>query len=380
MKKVGIVVVVLLLLSCIPILISCGETPTTPTEKPVAPTATATSTPESKPIIIKYSYSTPPTGWTAVRLHVPLGDMIEEATNGRVHIDHYPSESLHPHAQAYDSAVGGVADITWASVSYMRNTFPLNQAVYLPFVNLPEGNFEGEILGEGEINSVIYQDLYETVPEVREEWDAVTVLFVHKSSAFYPFTVDKPVSTLEDLKGLKMIASPGNATEMFKALGATPINLAVGDWYSAIERGIADGVNFAWAGMDSYNLFEVTSYWIDLGTTAAAWGVIINSEKWNSLPADIQQAIMTVGGIPGARFGGVSAWPADEKQVILDKVLAEGQTCERVELKPGEREKMIQAGGQPIWDKWVNDNEAKGIPAQKVLDEQLRLNEKYRIP
>jgi len=37
-----------------------------------------------------------------------------------------------------------------------------------------------------------------------------------------------------------------------------------------------------------------------------------------------------------------------------------------------------EIGGKPIWDQWIADMEAKGLPGQKAFDETLRLIEKYK--
>ena len=55
-----------------------------------------------------------------------------------------------------------------------------------------------------------------------------------------------------------------------------------------------------------------------------------------------------------------------------------GQKLEKVSLDPGELERWKGIGGKPVWDKWVADMEAKGLPGQKVLDEAFRLIEKYK--
>ena len=42
-----------------------------------------------------------------------------------------------------------------------------------------------------------------------------------------------------------------------------------------------------------------------------------------------------------------------------------------------EIERWAEVAGKPIWDKWVQDMEAKGLPGQKVFDETLRLMQEY---
>ena len=52
-------------------------------------------------------------------------------------------------------------------------------------------------------------------------------------------------------------------------------------------------------------------------------------------------------------------------------------SMEKVTLAPGEVERWKKVAGQPLWDAWVKDMTAKDLPAQKVLDETVRMVKKY---
>ena len=110
----------------------------------------------------------------------------------------------------------------------------------------------------------------------------------------------------------------------------------------------------------------------------ATFAMIMNKEKWESLPPDIQAAIMSVSGAEGAAFGGQTAWAPEVGKEVQAKIAKEGQKLERVALDPGELERWKEIGGKPLWDKWVTDMEAKGLPGQKILDGTLKLAEKYK--
>lgn len=105
---------------------------------------------------------------------------------------------------------------------------------------------------------------------------------------------------------------------------------------------------------------------------------LMNENKWNSLPPDIQKAIASVSSVYGAQFGGREAFGFAVPKMTLDRIKKEGKTFEKVSLDPGEYEKLIEQGGKPIWKMWVKDMEAKGLPGQKVLDEALLLIKKYK--
>ena len=50
----------------------------------------------------------------------------------------------------------------------------------------------------------------------------------------------------------------------------------------------------------------------------------------------------------------------------------------RLRVDPGEVEEWMEIGAKPVWEDWVAEMQAKGLPGQKVLDEALRLMEKYK--
>jgi hypothetical protein len=63
-----------------------------------------------------------------------------------------------------------------------------------------------------------------------------------------------------------------------------------------------------------------------------------------------------------------------ESKVGMKISLDRGQ--EIIDLSPAELAKW-KATGKPAWDKWVKDMKAKGLPGQEVLDEAVKLVNKY---
>ena len=97
--------------------------------------------------------------------------------------------------------------------------------------------------------------------------------------------------TTPDLRGLTMRVVP-IYVPLIKALGATGVNTAGGEVYTALERGTVDG--FWWGGREirTWGWHEVTKY---------IWGppfwvvdvyVVMNKEKWESLDPS-QKAVLT---------------------------------------------------------------------------------------
>ncbi len=308
----------------------------------------------------------------------PYAKKLEEVTEGRVKVTMYPAQTLCKMPETLTATQTGLADIAWVIMGAFPGRFPLSSVMSLPFVNLDAGTVDGRTLTLGGINSHIYYELYEKYPEMQAEWGDWKVLFVWSSGPLDIFTVDKPVRNQADLKGLKIRALAGGETDMYKLLGASPLFIGTPDIYGSLEKGVLEAISQGWGPITAYRLYEHLRYTTEVGTTNSLFGLIMNKEKWNSLAPDIQEAIMSVSAMSGAEFAGEAEWGVANMNAHKAKVKETGYVIEEVSLDPGERERWEEIAGKPLWDKWVADTEAKGLPGQKVLDEAFRLIEKYK--
>ena len=103
-------------------------------------------------------------------------------------------------------------------------------------------------------------------------------------------SASKPVKTLEDLKGLKIRAT-GAIADVVKALGASPIPLEMPDVYESLRRQVIDGTMVDLSALKQWKFAEVEKYvtanW-QLGTGYNFY-FVMNKNKWDSLPPDVQK-------------------------------------------------------------------------------------------
>ncbi len=333
--------------------------------KPAPPTPTPAPAPTPAPvpgkvIELEFAHHVPPQS----SLHVSFTAFAEEInkrSNGRVKITVYPTEALFKHKDTLDSVVGGLADISYFTHATVAARFPLSNVVDLPF--LP-------ISGVTACRNV-QTKLYEEFPEIRDEHAMVKPLWWFTPSDAILHLKSKPVRALEDLKGMK-IRVGGTLIPTVEALGATGVYMAPPDLYPAMEKGVVDGTALGWAVLASCRCDELARYHTDVNFGYYGGGVIMNLETWNSLPPDIQNI-----------FNEVIPWAADlrdkldleEGEKVRAKCVEEyGDTVDMLSPEEIERwkEKLM-----PIWEEYVANAEAKGLPGRKVLDETLRLGELY---
>lgn len=232
-------------------------------------------------ITLKYS-DLFPAQYPFGKLTQEYAEAIKKATDGRVQIDVFPSGTLTPPAQCYEGVIQGLSDICQAVLAYTPGRFPFMGAVDLPGYPV-----------NGQITTQIANRLY---AEFRPaEFDAVQVLYFHTHPPGHILTVDKPVKSLADLKGLR-IRSTGLSAEIITALGAAPVSMPITQAYDPLRRKVVDGTDGSLNTLRYYRFAEVTNYSTlsNVVGYVSTFVIAMNKQKWDSLPGDVQKAFQAV--------------------------------------------------------------------------------------
>jgi TRAP-type C4-dicarboxylate transport system substrate-binding protein len=113
------------------------------------------------------------------------------------------------------------------------------------------------------------------------------------SEVMFQLYLTKKVATPADLKGLR-IRSSAMYIDFLKALGATPIVTKPGDIYQSLERGVVDGYCWPLFTIRPWGWQEVTKYVVGPGFYKVCHPLLVNLDKWNQLPPEIQKALIEV--------------------------------------------------------------------------------------
>ena len=307
-----------------------------------------------------------PTSWGAVHALQPWVKKVEEATKGRVKIEIYPSQTLVRGLDMWKAVKSGVVDMGWCFHGYWPEMTPLADVMTLP--GLP--------FATAEKGSEVLWKLYEKFPELQREFSELQPLMLWTSNPYFLVTAKKQVKTLEDLKGLKLRVTGGPPTDQVKALGAVPTLIPMPDNYLALDKGVIDGMAAPWEAIHGFRLYEVVKYYTMVPLSAVYFSLCMNKQKWQSLPADVQGAIMSVSGQEGSKFWGRNFFDTAE-QGVLERVKAGNYEMNRYVLPPEEIARWNKIAGQPIWDEWVKKMEGKGhANARQILDAAVDLLKK----
>ena len=94
-----------------------------------------------------------------------------------------------------------------------------------------------------------------------------------------------------DLTGLKLRITPVYR-DFFQALGATVVQTAPGEVYTALERGVVDGYGWPINGIFDLNWHERTRYRVDPGFYNAEVSLIMNLDRWKALNPRQRELLM----------------------------------------------------------------------------------------
>jgi TRAP-type C4-dicarboxylate transport system substrate-binding protein len=127
------------------------------------------------------------------------------------------------------------------------------------------------------------------VPVANRELERLGIKLV----ATYPFSGQmlfcrKPISSLADIKGLKVRTNGPSAADLVKALGGQPVSLAFGEVYTALERGTVDcGITGSGSG-NGVKWPEVSTHLYTLALSWSTAGYYVNLAWWNKLEPAIR--------------------------------------------------------------------------------------------
>jgi len=137
----------------------------------------------------------------------------------------------------------------------------------------------------------LYHCMADVIPQFGKEMEGLKVLAVQGGTLPGIVTRDRPIRRLEDIRGLR-IRAPTELLAVLKDLGADPVNMPMGDVYSAMAKGVIDGVVASAETFKALHFGEVARHYAMLDVPRGAYPArAMNIARWNSLSPS-QQALL----------------------------------------------------------------------------------------
>ncbi|QDC10240.1 hypothetical protein FHY55_13720 [Oceanicola sp. D3] len=207
---------------------------------------------------------------------------IAEQTDGRLEITPYWGRSLITSREGVDELAAGVADMAYIAPIYARSGYDMNRLV--------PGMFYGYTEPKDVLD--VYMKLWGEYPVFAEELEGMKVLGYNVGTPMHMLLREKPVESLDDLKGLRIRAAVDFIGPL-AAHGAEGVTMPMTETYPALEKGVVDGVIAPYEALKSLSFAEVVGYYSELPHSRGAYPSRgINTAAWDKLPDDIQQVLM----------------------------------------------------------------------------------------
>ncbi|MBC2667568.1 TRAP transporter substrate-binding protein DctP [Novosphingobium piscinae] len=203
---------------------------------------------------------------------------VERASGGRIRIKPYWSGALLSSDMSMMEIRHGLADIGLITPIYTRGGAHMLRA--------QSGFYGGIRTIEDQV--AVYDCLDQRFPAFGDELKGLHVLAAQGGNFPGVLTRNRPVHSLADLKGLRLRAQ-SDAIDVLRALGADPVNMPMGEVYSALAKGVIDGVVAPADTIKSLHFAEVAHHFTSLRFSRGAYPArAMSDQAWRRLPPDLQ--------------------------------------------------------------------------------------------
>lgn len=309
---------------------------------------------------LKYVDWSPPTAGIS-KINQKMLDMMMEKSGGRIKITAYFGESLLKMAEVFKGVQQGLADLSYWTVGAPGGPEKLAQIMRLPVLGIPSM----------EVGTEIVRRLFETSPEIAQEYKGIQVLGLRMMPFSQFHSVKKPVKTPSDMKGMKVITT-GLWADYMKLNGAAPVAVGVGDWYLSLERGLAEAQITHFPAAYIFKTLDIFKYHTLINGSGVPSCIFVNNNTWNSLPPELQKVVKEAAEWQAKE---IVRFDHEEEERAMEYARKRGNSF----YSPTADEmKEWQQSFKLLHEQFVSTLEKEGLPARKTYERLMELVSKYR--
>jgi TRAP-type transport system periplasmic protein len=308
-------------------------------------------------ITLKYANFPPATTFPCVQME-RWAKEIEKRTSGKVKVQTFPGGTLLPAKNIFDGVISGMADIGNFAMSYQPGRFPISEAVDLPVA-----------FSNAKVSSLVLYDLIEKYNA--KEFEKVKILTLFTCPPANLMT-SKPVKSLKDLKGME-IRVAGTSVDVLKNMGGSPVAMPQSDTPEALQKGVVKGSFSSMEVLKDFNYAAYTPYVTIMNLQVVSFAVVMNKEKWNSMPNDVKKIFDDLRREQALWTG---TYVDDHVKEALEWSKQKYKDFQVFEL-PKADTAQIPTMMKPIIDAYVKKVTAAGLPGDQIVKDVYALKAKY---
>jgi tripartite ATP-independent transporter DctP family solute receptor len=278
-----------------------------------------------------------PLGYPTVEAVVRMGKKLEQATNGRISVQMFPSMQLGGEKEMIEQAQVGALQMARISVGPMGPLVPELNVFNLPFMFRDNAHMEKVI--DGEIGADLLKKLsdHPTAGLIGLCWMNAGTRNVYNNK--------KPIKQVDDLKGLK-IRMMGNPVfvDTMNSLGGNGVAMGYDQLINALQTGVVDGAENNYPSYATGQHYRYAKYYSLTGHLMIPEILVFSKRSWQGLSKDDQALIMKVS--KEAQQEQRKLWYEMEEKSLAQMKQA------GVEITEVANKKQFQDAVKPVWDKY----------------------------
>ena len=304
---------------------------------------------QAKPVVWNLPTVAAPSYFHTVNYNA-LAARVKEKSGGRMEIRVHPASSLYPSAELIPAVLDGRTELGTVLASYLTDVLLEIGPLELPFMT---GSVE-----EHKKAALQLRPFYTE----RFARQGLKLLSIHAWPSQQIFST-VPIRSVADWKGKKIRVYGADSANITRILGGSPVNIAFGEVYSALEKKTVDGAMTSATNAEPMKFFEVAKYldyWY-LAGAAMEW-LVANQKAWDALPKDLQHIVLDA----------MKETNLEEKE-WQDAIAADERARKRLpELgmtvvdPPREEIEKARRIAQGAWDIWLQRTGADGKRALEL--------------
>jgi len=245
---------------------------------------------------LKVSHYLPPSHTIQKEL-TRWADELAEKSGGRLKLTVFPAGQMGPLPRQFDLARTGVADISFFLHGALPGRFPITEVAQLPYVFDRKSDRGTRAMSVSEASAVMTS----LADRLAKEHEGTRVLYVIASPTVGIYLHRPAVRDPKGLAGLRIRHNGPITSSMVSMWGGSPVAMPPSEVADALDKGTLDGMMFNFEAAQAFQLAGSLKSVTVVNATAATFGLVMNEQKYRSLPEDLRKLIDDTTGVAAAR-------------------------------------------------------------------------------
>lgn len=251
-----------------------------------------------------------------------------------------------------DALRENIADVAFVYTIFEPSRLPLLSVTFMAPFSSSDARQVARIMNE----------LNTELPEMKAQWSNHKAIFLGTVATDSQYLITKfPAKTLDDLKGRK-VAAAGSLSLWAAGGGMVPVQGDFATHFNNLKNGVYDGVIAFSTGFYPSKLHQAAPYALRIDFGSMSMGALAASQAFfDKLPPEVQKVMREVGIEYSLKVADTLTGLA---KTFEAKMQAEGAKFTNLPVT----DKKHWATTMPnIGKNWVENNQSRNVPAQKVF-------------